>query len=78
LDVYKNYMPAYVKYVIRVAQIEYLGGAMRKETKMEEIVIETNVDPEIILGKVQRQMDNLVIANQQALTSNNFENEELV
>jgi hypothetical protein len=61
LGCHKNYMPAYVKYVIRVAQIEYLGGAMRKETKMEVIMIETNVDPDIILGKVQRKMDNLVI-----------------
>jgi hypothetical protein len=54
-------MPTNVKYAIRASQIEYLGGAMRKETKMEVIMIETNVDPDIILSKVQRKMDNLVI-----------------
>ena len=46
---------------------------MRKETEMEEITIETNVDPEINLGKVKRKMDNLTIANQGASTSKNVE-----
>jgi hypothetical protein len=45
---------------------------------MEEIMIETNVDPEIILGKVQRKMDNLTIENQGASTSRMLKNEELV
>ena len=36
-------------------------------------MIETNVDYEIILGKVQRKMDNLTIANQGASTSRNVE-----
>jgi hypothetical protein len=41
---------------------------------MEEIMLETDVDPEIILGKVQRQMDTLAISNQGASTSRNVEN----
>jgi hypothetical protein len=36
---------------------------MHKETNMEEIMLETNVDLEIILEKVQRKMDNLTISN---------------
>jgi hypothetical protein len=40
---------------------------------MEEIMIETNVDPEIILGKVQREMTNLTIENQRASGSRNVE-----
>jgi len=41
---------------------------------MEEIMLETNLDPEIILEKVQRQMDTLAILNQGASTSRNVEN----
>jgi len=33
---------------------------------MEEIMTKTNDDLEIILGKVQRKMDNLTMANQEA------------
>jgi hypothetical protein len=56
-------MPSNVKYSIRAAQIKYLERSISKKTKMEEIMIETNVDPEIILGKVQREMGNITIAN---------------
>jgi hypothetical protein len=41
---------------------------------MEEYMLETNVDPEIILGKVQRQMTNLSISPQGPSTSRSFEN----
>jgi hypothetical protein len=54
-------MPSNVKFSIRVAQIEDLNDAMNKATKMEEIMLETDADPDIILGKVQRQMDTLNI-----------------
>jgi hypothetical protein len=37
-------------------------------------MLETYVDPEIILGKVQRQMDSIAISNQGAWTSRNVEN----
>jgi hypothetical protein len=73
LGCYKNAMPTNVKYAIRASQIEDLDGAMSKANEMEEIMIETNVDPEIILGKVQRKMDNLTIENQGASTSKNVE-----
>jgi hypothetical protein len=59
-------MSTNVKYTIRTTQIEELYGSISKETKMEEIMIETNVDPEIILGRVQREMGKLTIANQGA------------
>jgi hypothetical protein len=36
---------------------------------MEEIMIETGVDPDIILGRVQRKMDNLNIVDQGASSS---------
>jgi hypothetical protein len=41
-----------VKYAIRSSQIEDLDGATRKTMEMEEIMIEKNVEPDIILGKV--------------------------
>jgi hypothetical protein len=40
---------------------------------MEEFIIETNVDLDIILGKVQRKMNNLTIENQGTSTSKNIE-----
>jgi hypothetical protein len=66
-------MPSNVKYAIRDAQIEDLDGAIRKEIEMEEIMIETNVNPEIILGKVQREMGNLTIENKGSSSSKNLE-----
>jgi len=36
---------------------------------MEEYMLETNVDPEIILGKVQRQMKTLALSSQGPSTS---------
>jgi len=56
------------------SQIEYLTGAMSKETNMEEIILEIDVDPDIILGKFQRQMHSLGISNQGEYTSRNVEN----
>jgi hypothetical protein len=41
-----------VNYAIRYSQIDDFNGAIQKSTKMEEFMLETNVDPEIILGKV--------------------------
>jgi hypothetical protein len=41
---------------------------------MEEYMLETNVDPEIILGKVQRQMTSLSISPQGPSTSRSSEN----
>jgi hypothetical protein len=37
-------------------------------------MLETNVDPEIILRKVQRQMTNLSISHQASSTSRSSEN----
>jgi hypothetical protein len=42
---------------------------------MEEFMLETNVDPEIILGKVQRQMNTLSISHQGPSTSRSVENQ---
>jgi hypothetical protein len=72
---YKNAMPSNVKISIRVAQIEDLNGAMHKATEMEEIMLETDVDPDIILGKFQRQMDTFSISNQGASTSRKVEDQ---
>jgi hypothetical protein len=54
LGLYKNAMPPNVKYVIRTSQMDTLDEAMTKSTEMEEIMIEMVVDPDIILGRVQR------------------------
>jgi hypothetical protein len=62
-------MPLNVKYAIRTSQMDTLEEAMTKATEMEEIMIEMGVDPDIILGKVQRQMGGLNIDNQGASSS---------
>jgi hypothetical protein len=54
LGCYKNVIPPNVKYSIRTSHLDTLEEAMIKSTEMEEIMIETGVDPDIILGKVQR------------------------
>jgi len=41
---------------------------------MEEIILETCVNPDIILGKFQRKMDTFSVSNQGASTSRNVEN----
>jgi hypothetical protein len=69
LGCYKNAMPPNVKYAIRTSQMDTLEEAMTKATEMEEIMIETGVDPDIILGRVQRQMGGLNIDNQGASSS---------
>jgi hypothetical protein len=56
---YKNAIPSSVNYEIRVSQINTLNEETKKETKMEEYMLETNVDYDIILGKVQRKMTSL-------------------
>jgi hypothetical protein len=66
-------MPSNINYAIRVAQINTLNEAIQKETKMEEYMLETNVDPEIILGKVQRHMTSLALSSQVPSTSRNTE-----
>ena len=73
LGCYKNEVPSNVKFSIKVAQIEYLNDAMNKVTKMEEIMLETNENPKIILGKFQRQMDTLNIVDQGESNSRKFE-----
>jgi hypothetical protein len=69
LGCYKNAMPPNVKYAIRTSQMDTLEEAMTKATEMEEIMIEMGVDPDIILGRVQRQMGGLNIDNQGASSS---------
>jgi hypothetical protein len=54
--------------------MDTLEEAMTKATEMEEIMIEMSVDPDIIMGKVQRQLVGLSIDNQGA--SNSRKNEE--
>jgi len=78
LGFYKDAMSANVNYTIRCSQTNDLEGAIQKEMKMEEFMLETNLDPEIILGKVNRQMDTLGITHQVPSTSRNVETEELV
>jgi hypothetical protein len=69
LGCYKNVMPPNVKYAIRTSQMDTLEEAMIKATEMEEIMIEMGVDPDIILGKVQRQLGGLNIDDQGASSS---------
>jgi hypothetical protein len=64
LGCYKNVMPSNVKFTIRASQIETLDEAMIKESKMEESVLETGVDLDIVLGKVKRCMASLNIHDQ--------------
>jgi hypothetical protein len=54
--------------------MDTLEETMTKATKMEEIMIETSVDPDIILGKVQMWIGGLSIDNQG--TSSSRKNEE--
>jgi 2-iminoacetate synthase ThiH len=68
-------MPPNVKYAIRTSQMDTLEEAIIKATKIEEIMSETSVDLDIILGKVQRQLGGLTIDHQGASSSRN--NEEL-
>jgi hypothetical protein len=70
---YKNAMPPNVKYSIRTSQMYTSEEEMTKATDMKEIIIEMGVDPDIILGRVQRQMGGLNIYNQGA--SSSVENE---
>jgi hypothetical protein len=51
------------------SQMDTLEEAMIKATKMEEIMIEVGVDPNIILGKVHRQLGGLNIDDQGASSS---------
>jgi hypothetical protein len=74
LGCYKNSMPPNVKYVIRMSQMDTLEEAMIKATEMEEIMIEIGVDPDIILGKVHRQLGGLTIDDQGSFIS--IRNEE--
>ena len=49
--------------------MDNLEEAMTKSTEMEEIMIETGVNPNIILGRVQRHLGGLNIDNQGASSS---------
>jgi hypothetical protein len=67
-------MTTNVNYAIKSSQINDLHGGIQKATKMEEYMIETNVDLEIILGKVQRQMFGFSISPQGPSTSRSSKN----
>jgi len=69
LDCYKNVMPLNVKYVIRTSYMDTLEEPMTKAIEMEEIIIEMGVEPDIIQGKVQRQLGGVSIDNQGASCS---------
>jgi hypothetical protein len=62
-------MPPNVKYSIRTSHMDTLEEAMTKSIDIEEIMIEAGVDPDIILGKVKRQLEGLSIDNQGASSS---------
>ena len=47
---YKNVMAPNVKYSIITSQMDTLEEVMTKSNEMEEIMIETGADPDIILG----------------------------
>jgi hypothetical protein len=66
LGFYKNAIASNMKYSIRTSHMDTLEEAMTNATDMEEIMIETSTKPDIILGKVQRQMGGLNIDNQGA------------
>jgi hypothetical protein len=76
LGCYKNAMPPNVKYAIRTSQMDTLEEAMIKATEMEEIMIEAGVDPDIILGKVHRQLGGLNIDDQGASSSRRNEEQK--
>jgi hypothetical protein len=61
LGFYKKAMPPNVKYVIRTSQMDTLEEEITKATEMEEIMIKMGVDPDIILGRVQRKLGGLNI-----------------
>jgi hypothetical protein len=67
-------MPSNENCAIRVSQINDMHATIRKETKMEKYMLDTNVNLDIILGKIQRQMTNLSISPQGPSTSRNSEN----
>jgi hypothetical protein len=69
LGCYKNAMPPNVKFSIRKYQMDALEEEMTKATEMEEIMIQTGVDLDTILGKVQRQLGSLNIDDQGASSS---------
>ena len=66
-------MPANVRYAIKASSITPLEEAMDKAYEMEENMLESNVDLELILGKVQRQLTSLTINPQRAPTLRNGE-----
>jgi hypothetical protein len=50
----KNFIPPNVKFTIRASQIDTLDEEMIEGKEMEEILIETGVNPDIILGRIER------------------------
>jgi hypothetical protein len=62
-------MPSNMKYAIITSQMDTLEEAMTKATEMEEIMIETGADPDIILGKIQRKLGGLSIDNHESSSS---------
>jgi hypothetical protein len=77
LGCYNNAMPSNIKFAIRASQIEYLHATIENATKMEDIILEIGVDLDIILRKIQIQMDNLSISNQEASTSKRNEDQTM-
>lgn len=52
-------MSANVKYAINVSNITTLEEAMEKDYEMEENMLESNCDLEVVLGKLQRKVSSL-------------------
>ena len=54
LGCYKNVMPPNVKYAIKATNIDTSEEAMEKHFEMEDNMIPSNANLDIILGRVQR------------------------
>jgi hypothetical protein len=70
---YKGSIPSNVSNEITNSQINTLDDAMRKATEMEGYMLKSNGDPEIVLGRVQRQMSSLLVSSQVPSTSREIE-----
>jgi hypothetical protein len=70
---YKNEIPSKMNYEIRVSKKNALNKEIQKAIEIEECMLETNVYPNIILGKLQRQMKSIALSSQGPSTSRNIE-----
>ena len=69
LGCYNNAMPLNVKYAINATNIDTLEEAMEKAFEMEDNMIQSNENHDIILGRVQR----LILTNQCQVTFHGLE-----